>query len=216
MPSVKKNFKRIFYFLFSYFIKGLLTVLPIALTITVLTISIKMLKNWLRPIYDLEPEFLKAIPFSEFLLTFFVIIFIGIILNIFILNSFWIMFESFIARIPLVRPIYAGIKQLVDAFNPHDKDGIKHVVLIEFPRKGMYTIGFMTSEITPQLSPDSQTTFYNVFVPATPNPTSGFYFMVAKDSIRIINLSRQEAMALIMSGGIIQPERFNENTKAGI
>jgi len=210
MQNIKKNIKSIFYFLFSYFIKGLLTLLPVALTIAVLNISFKMLKNWLKPVYDLEPELLKAIPFSEFLLTFFVIIIIGIVLNIFILNSFWIMFENFIAKIPLVRPIYAGIKQLVDAFNPHDKDSIKHVVLIEFPRKGMYTIGFMTSEISPQLSPDAQTTFYNVFVPATPNPTSGFYFMVEKESVRIINLSRQEAMALIMSGGIIQPERFGD------
>ena len=123
------------------------------------------------------------------------------------------MFEKFIGKIPLVRPIYAGIKQLVDAFNPHDKESIKHVVLIEFPRKGMYTIGFMTSEISPSLSPDPQTVYYNVFVPATPNPTSGFYFMVAKEQVIIINLSRQEAMALIMSGGIIQPERFNEKNK---
>lgn len=210
MARIKSSIKKVFYIIFSYFIKGLLTLLPITLTIAVLNISFKMLKNWLRPIYNLEPEFLKSIPFSEFFLTFFVILLIGIILNIFILNSFWIMFENFIAKIPLVRPIYAGIKQLVDAFNPHDKDGIKHVVLVEFPRKGMYTIGFMTSEIAPDLSPNAQAVYYNVFVPATPNPTSGFYFMVAKEDIIIISLSRQEAMALIMSGGIIQPDRFNQ------
>ncbi len=210
MSTVTSRFKKVFYTIFGYFIKGLLALLPITLTIALLNISFRMLKNWLRPIYELEPEFLKAIPFSEFLLTFFVILFIGIILNFFILHSFWIMFENFISKIPLVRPIYAGIKQLVDAFNPQDSGGIKHVVLIEFPRKGMYTIGFMTSEIASQLSPNSNAVFYNIFVPTTPNPTSGFYFMVPKEEIIVINISRQEAMALIMSGGIIQPERFGD------
>lgn len=213
MSAAKAKIKNAFYIIFSYFIKGLLTLLPITLTITVLNLSFRMLKGWLRPVYELEPDFLKAIPFSEFLLTFFVILFIGIILNFFILNSFWIMFEKLIGRIPLVRPIYGAIKQLVDAFSPNDKESIKHVVLVEFPRKGMYTVGFMTSDTNPALSPDSQTIFYNIFVPATPNPTSGFYFMVAKEQVIIINLSRQEAMALIMSGGIIQPDRFNEKNK---
>jgi uncharacterized membrane protein len=208
MTGIKSGVKNIFYIIVTYFIKGLLTLLPIALTIAILNFSFRTLKGWLRPVYELEPDFLKAIPFSEFLLTFFVILFIGIILNFFILNSFWIMIEKFIGKIPLVRPIYAAIKQLVQAFNPHDKESIKHVVLIEFPRKGMYTIGFMTSEISHALIPDPQTIYYNIFVPATPNPTSGFYFIVAKEQVTIINLSRQEAMALIMSGGIIQPDRF--------
>src|SRR6516164_7057602 len=105
MPGIKKSIKNIFYYIFTYFIKGLLTLLPITLTITVLNISFRMLKGWLRPVYELEPDFLKAIPFSEFLLTFFVVLFIGIILNFFILNSFWIMIEKFISKIPLVRPI---------------------------------------------------------------------------------------------------------------
>jgi uncharacterized membrane protein len=210
MPGIKSRIKNIFYIIVTYFVKGLLTLLPITLTIVVLHFSFRILKGWLHPVYELEPDFLKAIPFSEFLLTFFVILFIGIIMNFFILNSLWIMIEKCIGKIPLVRPIYAAIKQLVGAFNPHDKESIKHVVLIEFPNKGTYTIGFMTSEITTALSPDPQTIYYNVFVPATPNPTSGFYFMVAKEHVIIISLSRQEAMALIMSGGIIQPERFNE------
>ena len=210
MPQIRSSIKSAFYFIFTYFLRGLLTLLPITLTIALLTLSFRMLKGWLRPIYNLEPEFLKAIPFSEFLLTFFVILFIGIILNIFILKSFWIMFEKFIGKIPLVRPIYAGIKQLVNAFNPQDGDSIKYVVLIEFPRKGVYTIGFMTSEISPALSPNPHLIYYNIFVPTTPNPTSGFYLIVAKEDTIILNLSRQEAMALIMSGGIIQPDRLNQ------
>ncbi len=208
MLDIKKKIRTIFYMIWSIFIKGFLTLLPITLTVAILNLSFKMIKNWLQPIYNLEPSFLKAIPFSEFLLTFLFVLIIGGILNIFILRSFWSAFETVIGKIPLVRPIYAGIKQLVQAFNPHDNESFKHVVLIEFPRKGVYSIGFMTSEIPAELSPNSQITYYSVFVPTTPNPTAGFFLMVDKESVQITTLSRQEAMALIISGGIIQPERF--------
>ena len=109
-----------------------------------------------------------------------------------------------------MRPIYGGIKQLVQAFNPHDNVSFKHVVLVEFPRKGIYSMGFMTSEMPAELTPDQATTYYNIFVPTTPNPTSGFFLVAAKENVHIVNISRQEAMALIISGGTIQPERFTQ------
>ena len=205
-----KNLKQIFYFVWSIFLKGLLAILPITLTIAIFNLSFKILKGWLRPIYQLEPAYLKAIPFSEFLLTFFVILAIGTILNIFVLRVFWATFEKLIGKIPLVRPLYAGIKQLVQAFNPHDSVSFKHVVLIEFPRKGIYSIGFMTSEAPLELSPNKQIMYYNVFLPTTPNPTAGFFLIVPKEEVQITTLSRQEAMALIISGGMIQPDRFNQ------
>src|SRR5262249_46797328 len=108
---------------------------------------------------------------------------------------------------------YIGIKQLVQAFNPHDKQSFKQVVLIEFPRPGIYSIGFITSDVNPEISPHSDRRYYNVFVPTTPNPTTGFFFMVAQECVTIINISPKEAMALIISGGIIQPEQFNLEKK---
>jgi uncharacterized membrane protein len=214
MSQIRKKLRTIFYGVWSIFIKGFLTLLPITLTIAILNLSFKMVKGWLGPIYNLEPQFLKAVPFSEFLLTFLFILLIGIILNVFILNSFWTAFETIIGKIPLVRPIYAGIKQLVIAFSPQD-ESFKQVVLIEFPRTGVYSIGFMTSEVPSELSPNKAITYYSVFVPTTPNPTAGFFLMVDKNNVQVTTLSRQEAMALIISGGIIQPERFsNQAPKA--
>jgi uncharacterized membrane protein len=198
------------------FIKGLITILPVALTIAIVNFSFKMLKGWLRPLYEMEPTFLKQIPFSEFLLAFVAILIIGTIVNLFVLQALITLAESVVFKIPLVRPIYSGIKQLVQAFNPHDVS-FKKVVIIEFPRPGIYSIGFLTGEVNqhiihPELveGPDSTTKYFSVFVPTTPNPTTGFYFMVAEEKVRVINISRQEAMALIISGGIIQPERFEE------
>lgn len=208
--SFKKKIRSVLFLVWSIFIKGLLTVLPLALTLGILNFSFKFLKSGLRPIYELEPDYLKAIPFSEFLLTFFVVVTIGIFLNIFVLHSLVNALESLISKIPLIRPIYIGIKQLVHAFNPHDNQSFKQVVLIEFPRPGIYSIGFMTSDVNPELSPDTTKHYYNIFVPTTPNPTTGFFFMAAKECVTIINISRQEAMALIISGGIIQPERFTQ------
>jgi len=203
------SIKKVLYFLWGIFLKGLLTLLPVTLTIALLNFSFKILKSWLRPIYNLEPEFLREIPFSEFLLTFFFIVIIGIILNVLVLNSLWATFENLIGKIPLVRPIYNGIKQLIQAFNPDDKHSFKHVVYIEFPRKDVYSIGFMTGETPASISPDSKNVYYNVFIPTTPNPTAGFFLMVLKEQVIITELTRQEAMALIMSGGIIQPHRMN-------
>ncbi len=210
MKSITKKIKNAIYKLWSIFLKGLLALLPITITVALLNFSFKLLKKWLHPIYQLEPEFLKAIPFSEFLLTFFVICIIGIILNFFILRSLWHFFELLIGKIPLVHPVYKAVKQLVQAFNPHNDQSFKHVVLIEFPRKDIYSIGFMTSEVPAQLSPNKNHTYYNIFLPTTPNPTAGFFLMVDKNNVQITNLSRQEAMALIMSGGIILPDHLSE------
>lgn len=203
--SFKHRLITFFYVIWSLFLKGFLALLPITLTIGLLTFTFKKLKGWLHPIYELEPAFLKAIPFSEFLLTFSVILLMGFILNSFILQSLWDAFENLVSKIPIIRPIYNGIKQLVQALNPDDNSNFKQVVLVEFPHKGTYTVGFVTNELTNQLSPDPSSGYYTVFVPTTPNPTSGFFFMVQKDQAKILNITRQEAMTFIISGGTIQP-----------
>lgn len=205
MSNLKEQLRRIFYFIWSLFLKGFLALLPITLTIGLLTFTFKKLKGWLHPIYEHEPAFLKAIPFSEFLLTFFVILAMGFILNSFILQSIWDTFENLLARIPIIRPIYTGIKQLVQALNPDDNSNFKQVVLLEFPKKGVYTVGFVTSEFAAHLAPDKDGLYYTVFVPTTPNPTSGFFLIVNKNDAQILNMSRQEAMTMIVSGGTIQP-----------
>lgn len=206
---IKYRLGQLFYFIWSLFLKGFLALLPITLTIALLTFTFKKLKEWLYPIYQMEPAFLKAIPFSEFLLTFFVILAMGFILNSFILQSFWNSFEALVNKIPIVRPIYSGIKQLVQALNPDDQSNFKQVVLIEFPRKGVYTVGFVTSELSQHLSPNQVEAYFTVFVPTTPNPTSGFFLVVNKSDAYILNISRQEAMTMIISGGTIQPPHIS-------
>lgn len=197
-------------YLWSLFLNGLLTILPIALTLAIFHISLKLLTSWLEPIRAWQPEFLAWIPFSEIILAIVIIFVIGTILKLFMFRSIVHAFEHFFSHMPLIRPIYNGIKQLVRAFGPHDEYTFKKVVMIEFPRKGVYSLGFLTSELKKELSPNQNETFLNIFVPTTPNPTSGYYVAIAESQVKMTKLSRQEAMALIISGGIIQPNHVNE------
>ena len=190
------------------FINGFLTLLPITLTVAIFSFTWKIISNWIEPLEKIRPAFLDKIPYSEMILVLLIIFITGTILKLFVLRSVIHYFESVLEKIPLVRNVYSGIKQLVIAFGAQDKASFKEVVIVEFPRKGIYSIGFLTSKLPQELSPNKEVDFCNVYVPTTPNPTTGYLIIVPCDNIQKINLTRQEAMALIISGGIIKPDRL--------
>jgi uncharacterized membrane protein len=194
--------------IWSLFLNGLFTILPLTITIAIFGFSFRLVKEWLYPVQRMLPTPIANIPHSEIILGILFILLVGTISKFFILRTLLHSVEGLIFKVPLIRPIYSGIKQLVHAFSPQDTMSFKKVVLIEFPRKNTYSIGFVTSEVPPQLSPEQTQPFYCVFVPTTPNPTTGYFIFLPVNEVKAIDLSRQEAMALIISGGIIQPERF--------
>lgn len=207
--KIKFYTKKFFLNLWSLFLSGLLTILPLAFTILLFKFSLKLLVGWLEPIRRIEPNFLKTIPYSEVIITILAIFSLGIILKVFLLKRVVHFFEELIYKIPLIRPVYKGLKQLVDAYSG-DKTALSftQVVIVEFPRKEIYSVGFLTKELPDQMAPDSGKKYFNIFLPTTPNPTTGFYLIVQESDIIKTNLSTQEAMALIISGGIILPEKF--------
>ena len=208
---LRTAFKKLFKFITGLFLSGLFTILPIVLTLALFHITFKFLKTWLEPVRPLiSGTIFDMIPHAEIIFAIVVIFFIGTILRFFILRTILHTFERIISHLPLIRPVYTGIKQLVEAFSVQDKISFKKVVLIEFPRKNLYSIGFLTSEMPHELIPEKKERFFNVFVPTTPNPTSGYFVILPEEDITIVDLTRQEAMALIISGGIIQPERFKK------
>lgn len=202
---LRKKIKQIINYIWKLFLNGLLTILPIALTIVIFKITINLIISWLEPLRHIVPPYFD-IPYGEIIVAILLTFLIGTILKIFVLRSIINAIEGVLIKLPLVRPVYSGIKQLVRAFSGKDKITFKKVVLIEFPRKGMYSIGFLTSELEPKLAPSKGTKFYNIFVPTTPNPTSGYFVILPEHDIHVINITRQEAMAMIISGGIIQPK----------
>lgn len=210
----KTVMSKIFHSLWTTFLNGLFTLLPLTLTIALFSFSLRLIKGWLAPIQNLlvyTP--LRLVPHSEIVLIVLFILLVGVILRVFILRTVIHALEDVIVRIPLIRPVYSGIKQLVDAFTfKEDKASFKQVVCVEFPRKGLYSIGFLTGEMPTELTPTKEDRFFNVFVPTTPNPTTGYFIIIPEKEIIQIPLTRHEAMALIISGGIILPEQF-ENKK---
>ena len=194
------------------FLNGLIALLPITLTFAIFSFSWRIVINWLEPIKNFKPEIIQQIPHSEVILIIAFIFAIGTLLKIFVLKSLINLFESILEKIPLVRNVYGGIKQLVNAFGIQDKDSFKQVVLVEFPRKGLYSIGFLSSNVQKELAPSQDEDFCHVYIPTTPNPTTGYLVIMSAKSVREINLTRQEAMALIISGGIIKPGRFSKKS----
>lgn len=192
------------------FLNGLLTMLPFILTIALFNFSYRMLNNWLSPVYHLEPPYLQSIPGSQIIVVILVIFFVGLFIKLFFLEPFIHFLESIFFKIPLMKQVYGGIKQLVHAFNIQDELAFKKIVMVPFPTTTSYAIGFLTSEMPIQITHFSSERFFNIFIPTTPNPTSGFLVQIAEKDIIVINLTRQEAMSLIISGGIIQPERFKK------
>lgn len=199
--------KKIAAFIWTLFLQGLLTILPLTLTLALFNFSFKLLKTWLAPMQKYAPD----IPHAEVVIVILAIIFFGLLLKTFLISPLVHIMEQIIMTIPLVRPIYTGLKQLIHAFSAQDHVSFKHVVVLEFPRAGVYSLGFLTGELPAAMAPASAANaaeLVSIFIPHTPNPTSGSLIIVPATSFTIVNLTRQEAMALIISGGIIQPERL--------
>lgn len=195
----------------SIFVNGLLAILPLALTLAIFSITINLINNWIltpvRTAISVTP--LAKIPYIEVVITIVIILLMGTLVRFIILRSLIETGEKLIVKIPLVRPIYSSAKQLVQIFSTSpEKSPARKVVLVPYQASGTYTIGFMTSELPANLSPQNNTQYCTIFIPTTPNPTSGFLILVPAQEVIQIDLSPQEAMTYIISGGIVQPERF--------
>ena len=214
----KSLIHRAFSELKSIFLNGLFTLLPVGLTFALFSFTFKLVKSWSNPIYCILPTTLKNIPNSSIIVVVLTILLVGAILKYFLLHPLVDFIERHLfGNIPLVRQVYFGIKQLVQTLSPSTEgkqDAVQMVVLVEFPRPGIYCIGLVTGVASQHMVPhgiskhQEPTLYYNVFVPTTPNPTTGFFFVVSEKDCTVTSLTRQEAMALVISGGIIQPERF--------
>lgn len=190
------------------FLSGLLITLPITITLALFSFSFKIIIHWLEPLKNIAATtpILNLIPYPEILLALGIILAAGVVYNIFILRSIIHAAERLVTSLPFIRPIYFGIKKLIEAFSLQDQISFKQVVLIEFPRPGIYSLGFLTSKLNKKLCPVKDKKFCNVFIPTTPNPTSGYFVVVPEEDITIISISVQDAMTMIISGGILQPE----------
>ena len=200
------------------FLTGIAAIIPVGLTVYILFHMIRMMDNLLKVIPPrFQPDDLLPfhIPGLGVIITIILIFVIGLITKSYIGNKAVMLGEWFVSKIPLVRSIYQATKQLVDAVFSEKSQSFKKVVLIEYPRKGMYAVAFVTGEARGEVQAKTAQKCINVFVPTTPNPTSGFYIMAPEDDVIHMDMTVEDAFKLIISGGIIFPQEHMGN-KSGL
>ena len=189
----------------NYFIAGVVVLIPIAitvyLTLFMISISSKILPKEINPNHYLPYD----IPGVEILISIFLITLIGWLSLSFIGKKLLNLFNNILKKIPILRTIYSAIGQMTETFTKSDK-GKKNVVLVEYPRKGSWAVGFATKENSGEISIKTKRKLINVFVPTTPNPTSGFLLMFPKEEVIYLDLTFEEASKFIVSAGTSNPD----------
>ncbi len=193
-----------------YFIAGLLVWLPLGVTIVVIKFLVDLFDRsllLLPPHYRPEALFGVDIPGFGVLLSLTLIILTGVVVANFLGGKVVRLWESFLSRIPLVRSIYTAAKQISQAVFGSGDQTFQKVFLIQYPRVGLWTLAFQTSSLKGEAQEKTgMTDVVNLFVPTTPNPTSGFFIMTSRQEIIELDMKVEEALKMVISGGVIVPE----------
>ncbi len=192
MNSIYKNFR-------TKLFAGLATLLPLYLTYIVLKFLFESLEKISVPILI---KFGLYIPGLGILLTIVLIYFLGIIVTNFLGKKIFNIGENLVKKVPIVNTIYTTLKQITDTFTKGTTDAFEGAVYIEYPRKGLWTMAFISGESRSK----DEIFYYHLFVPTTPNPTSGFFLMIPQKDTIASGMSVEEGLKTIISGGLLAPK----------
>ena len=205
MSKLKRKSISVIAKLRNYFITGVVVLVPIGITLYLtkffISVSSKLIPSEINPNNYLP----FLIPGLEIVLAIIFITFIGYLSLSFIGKKILQLFNDLLKRIPILRTIYSAMGQMAEALAPKRKSK-KSVVLIEYPRKGSWAVGFATKDNKGEISKKTNQNLVNVFVPTTPNPTSGFLLMFPKDDLIYLDMSFEEASKFIVSAGTSNPK----------
>lgn len=188
-------------------VAGLIVLVPVGITFLVLRFLLRSTAGVLAPLVTrLLGQLPDAVVAAISVCALVVLLYLVGVLTTYLVGRRLIAFgESVVARIPLVKTVYSASKQVVQALSLPNRKSFKSVVWVEFPRPGLLALGFVTGTIQ-----DSDgTRFYKVFIPTTPNPTTGFFELVPSQEAREADLTVEEAIKMIVSGGILSPDRLD-------
>jgi len=183
-------------------IAGGLALMPIAVTVYFIKLFIGFFDNIVSPVLD--PLLGVHLPGLGLLISFLLIYLLGLLVTNFLGKRLLLVFEKWLNYIPVARSIYQTTKQVLGALSVA-KSGFEKVVFLEYPRKGVWTLGFVTGE----LPSATGRKYYNVFLPTTPNPTSGWVLFVPENEVIPAELSIEQSLKVIMSGGAVTPPQLN-------
>ena len=198
---MRKGFRR-------YFITGLLVVVPLYITVYVLTLIVGFMDN----IFNILPMTLRPdtylpvhIPGQGIVFTVIGIFIVGVLVTNILGKRLFALGERVLLRVPILRIVYNASKQFMETFFTGDNEGFRKVVLVEFPAKGIYSLGFVTGRARGELKQNVHEKGITVFVPTTPNPTSGYLIRIEEAKTIQTNMSVEDAFKVIMTGGMVVP-----------
>ncbi len=198
--SEKTIKKSIFSRIRNYFIAGIVVLIPIGITLYLTLFIIRISGNVIPKEINPNNYLPFNIPGLEILIALIIITLIGWLSLSFIGKKFFEIFNNFLKKIPILRTIYSAIGQMTESFTKTDNSE-KSVVLLEYPRKGIWVVGFATKENYGIIKKKINEDLVNVFVPTTPNPTSGFLLMLPKKDLIYLDVSFEQASKFIVSAG---------------
>ena len=205
MARLKRLRISIFARLRNYFITGIVVLVPIGITLYLTKFFVSISSNLIPKEINPNHYLPFSVPGLEILLAVVFISFIGYLSLSFIGKKILQIFNDLLKRIPILRTIYSAIGQMTETLAPK-KNSKKSVVLIEYPRKGSWAVGFATKDNKGEISRKTNKNLVNVFVPTTPNPTSGFLLMFPKEDIVYLDMDFEEASKFIVSAGTSNPK----------
>jgi len=193
----------------AHFLAGILVTVPLGLTVWIFVWIFNGIDNFLQPV--IERIFGHDIPGVGFGITVVLVYIIGVIVSNLLGRRLLRYGETILNRVPVFRYLYNGIQQIMQAFAAPDKTGFMQVVLVEFPRRGTRTLGFITNET----SDESGKKLLNIFIPTSPNPTSGFLQILSEDDVIRTGISVDDALKMVVSGGRVSPREVSDKLFVG-
>lgn len=193
-----------------YLVAGLLVWVPLWVTVLIVKFLIDLMDQTLVLLPEAaQPEHLLGfrIPGLGFVLTFVVVLVTGIIAANLFGRQLVRVWEGMLARIPLVRSIYSAVKQVMETVFSNTGQSFRRVALVEYPRKDVWTLAFVTGEGIAEVQRRTGQDMVSVFVPTTPNPTSGFFLMLPRAQVIDLDMPVEVGLKLILSAGVVAPEQ---------
>ena len=191
-----------------YFLAGLLVIVPLGVTLFVITAILRLIDRLLiiiPPKFHPETYLPFKIPGLGLVLAIVLIMITGILVKNYIGRRVVAFGEYILSGIPLVRPVYVAVKQVIQAMFGDTPYAFKRAILVEYPRKGVWAIAFVTGRTYEEIAEKTKKKTINVFLPTTPNPTSGFYLVIPEEDTISLDITVEDAFKLLISGGVVEP-----------
>jgi len=194
------------------FLAGLLVSLPLVITIVVFKFAFETLDNLLGPLItrlliELGVPIVQTfqVPGLGVIATLAIVFFIGLFTTNFVGRKTLKIGEWVVTQIPVIRSVYSGAKQIIDTIAAGGSSNFSKVALVEYPRKGLYCLAFITGETRGEAQKLVGDDLINIFLPTTPNPTSGFYLMAKREDLIEMDMTVEDGVKMLMSGGLVTP-----------